>query len=216
MSRQPYEQFLPIITNWRKIVLFAFLGLVLALGLSLFRPLEYSAVTRIGITQDLGTVDAYTASRSAERIADNLAAAMYHSIVFNAILDRYAAIDSEYFGETQRQQRRRWERAISASVTRGNGLLTVRAYHANSEQAAILSRSVAEFIVSDGWRFSSGSGISMQIVDDVLVSRFPVRPNLLVNGASGFILGGLAGSLYILISFERLRRRNHLIFESED
>lgn len=207
------NQFTPLLINWQKILLFASIGLVLGIVLSLFRPLEYGATTRIGITQDLGTVDAYTASRSAERIADNLSDAIYHSVVFSAILDRYPGIDETYFGESNRQQGRRWSRAISTSVTRGSGLLTIRAFHTNADQAEILSRSVADFLAEDGWRFTSGSGITIQVVDDVLVSRFPVRPNLFMNGLSGFFLGGIFGALYVLALIEKMKRSHKLMHE---
>lgn len=210
---QALSQFEPLIVNWSRIFFMASIGLVLAIVLSLFRPLEYSAVTRIGITQDIGTVDAFTASRSAERIADNLSESIYHSVVFDAILDRFPQIDESYFGETTRRQRRTWAQSVSTSVTRGSGLLTVRAYHTNPDQAEVLSKSVATFLAEDGWRFTSGSGITIQIVDDVLVSRFPVRPNLLINGASGFVLGGLAGIIYVLAMLDRLKKKHHLMFE---
>lgn len=207
------NQFLPVLENWPRILLYGFIGLVVATLLSFIRPLEYSATTRIGITQELGSVDAYTASRSAERIADNLSAAVYFTSVFNELLDSYPAIDESYFGTTERRRRDRWADAISTSVTRGNGLLTIRVYHTNSDQAALISGAIAEYLAQEGWRYTSGSGISIQVVDDVLTSTWPVRPNIPMNAFSGFLLGGLAGTGYVLIQNERLRRRHQMIFE---
>lgn len=208
-----HNQFLPVLANWPRILLYAFIGLVAATLLSFVRPLEYSATTRIGITQELGSVDAYTASRSAERIADNLSAAVYFTSVFNELLDTYPAIDETYFGTTERRRRDRWADAISTSVTRGNGLLTIRVYHTNSDQAALISGAIAEYLAQEGWRYTSGSGISIQVVDDVLTSTWPVRPNIPMNAFSGFLLGGLAGAGYVLIQNERLRRRHQMVFE---
>lgn len=208
-----HNQFLPVLTNWPRILLYAFIGLVAATLLSFVRPLEYSATTRIGITQELGSVDAYTASRSAERIADNLSAAVYFTSVFNELLDTYPTIDETYFGVTERRRRDRWADAISTSVTRGNGLLTIRVYHTNSDQAALISGAIAEYLAQEGWRYTSGSGISIQVVDDVLTSTWPVRPNIPMNAFSGFLLGGLAGAGYVLIQNERLRRRHQMVFE---
>lgn len=210
-----YNQFTPVLTNWPRVLLYSVLGLVAAILLSLLRPLEYSATTRIGITQDLGSVDAYTASRSAERIADNLADAVTHTVVYDAILDHYPDVDPNYFGGSENKKRQKWAKAVTTSVTRGNGLLTVRIYHTNPEQARILASAIAEYLTSDGWRYTSGTGINIQLVDDVLVSAWPVRPNLIMNGLSGFLLGGLAGSAFLLIQSERLRRRHLMAYDQE-
>lgn len=208
-----HNQFAPVIANWPRILLYASIGLVLAVLLSLLRPLEYSATTRIGITQELGSVDAYTASRSAERIADNLSDAVYFTAVFNELLDAYPDIDATYFGATEKKRRERWGNAITTSVTRGNGLLTIRVYHTSSEQAGLISGAIAEYLAAEGWKYTSGADISIQVVDDVLLSAWPVRPNIPMNAFSGLLLGGLAGVGYILIQTERLRRRHQMIFE---
>ena len=65
-----YAQLSPLLSGWVTILLSGVIGMALAVGLSFLRPLEYSSTTQILITQELGAVDAYTASRSAERIAD--------------------------------------------------------------------------------------------------------------------------------------------------
>lgn len=208
-----HNQFTPVIANWPRILFYASIGLVLAVLLSLVRPLEYSATTRIGITQELGSADAYTASRSAERIADNLSDAVYFTAVFNELLDAFPDIDESYFGSTEKKRREKWGNAINTSVTRGNGLLTIRVYHTNPEQARMIAGAVADYLAREGWRYTSGTGISIQVVDDVLLSTWPVRPNIPMNGFSGFLLGGLAGVGYILIQSERLRRRHQMIFE---
>lgn len=208
-----HNQFLPVISNWPRILLYAFIGLVVATVLSFVRPLEYSATTRIGITQDFGSVDAYTASRSAERIADNLSSAVYFTSVFNELLDENPDINEGYFGSTERRRRDRWSDAVSTSVTRGNGLLTLRIYHTNPEQAELIASALAVYLETEGWRYTSGSGINIGVVDDVLVSNWPVRPNIPMNAFSGFLLGGLAGAGYILIQAERLRRRHQMVFE---
>lgn len=217
MSQTGYSQFTPIISSWRRILKFAFGGLLLALVLSVVQPLEYSATTKIAITQELGNVDSYTAGRSAERVADDLAQAMYYSVFFNDIVDRYPGIDENYFGDTVRKQRQKWGKAVSASVSRGNGTLTIRTYHPNSEQAELLATAIAEYLETDGWRYASGTGSisNMRVVDEVLTSRFPVRPNIPLNVFSGFVIGALFGVGLVLIQTENLRRKHQVIFEED-
>lgn len=77
-----YAKLTPLLNGWITILLCGVVGMALAILLSFLRPLEYSSTTRILITQELGAVDAYTASRSAERIADDLASIVYTSTFF--------------------------------------------------------------------------------------------------------------------------------------
>jgi capsular polysaccharide biosynthesis protein len=211
MQKEYYSELTPILMQWQRIVLFGVIGMVIALLASLIRPLEYSATTRLGITQELGSVDAYTASRSAERIADNLAAAVYHSVVFTAILDDYGQVDDSYFGDDARKQRKRWEDTVAPTVSRGRGELTIRAYHPNPVQAEAISEAVSDYLIREGWRFTSGGGINIQLVDDALVSRFPVRPNLIVNALSGFIVGAFVAIGLVLLQIEGLKRKHQIV-----
>lgn len=208
-----YTRLTPVISGWPTIFFACAVGLLLGTLLSFLRPLEYSSKTRLLITQELGAVDAYTASRSAERIADDLASIVYTSTFYDAVMAAGYDIDQSYFPEEEIKQRKKWEEAVMASVSRGTGLLTVTAYQPDVEQAQLLAEAVAHVLVNQGWTYTSGGDITIKIVDEPLNSRWPVRPNVLVNAFSGLILGGLAGVGYILIQVERVRRRHQILHE---
>lgn len=206
-------QLAPLLTNWRVIVFAGALGMVCAVLLSFIQPLEYSSTTRLLITQELGAVDAYTASRSAERIADDLAAVVYTSTFYDKVMSSGYPIVESYFSDDAIERRKMWEEAVSVSVSRSSGLLTVRAFHPDVSQAEELARAVAYVLRTEGWTYTSGGNISVQVVDDPLNSRYPVRPNLLVNGFSGLALGLLAGAGYVMIMTERLARRHQIVHD---
>jgi capsular polysaccharide biosynthesis protein len=209
-----YAQVTPLLEGWLTILLCGIVGMALAVLLSFARSLEYSSTTRILITQELGVVDAYTASRSAERIADDLANIVYTSTFFAKVMASGYNIDPTYFSDDEIARRKEWENAITASVSRSSGLLSITAYHPDVTQAEELAQAVAYILTTQGWTYTSGGNITVQVVDDPLNSRYPVRPNLLVNGFSGLVLGLLGGAGYLLITAERTRRRHRFIDES--
>ncbi len=189
------------------------LGLVLALIITFVQPLRYSSTARLLILQSSSSVDAYTASRAEERIADNLSTIVYTSTFFDQVMKAGFNIDQNRFPEDQNKRRREWGRAIDASVSRGSGLLTITAYNQDIQQAEQIVRAVAFVLTDRVDEYTSGSNIQVRLVDDPLNSRWPVKPNVPANAISGLFLGSFVGVLYVLLQTERLRRRHQLIHE---
>ncbi len=212
-----YTRFTPLLSAWPTIFLLAAVGLFLAVLLSFIQPLEYSSKTRLLATQELSSsTDAYTASRSAEIIAEDLSNAIYTTSFYDEVFSTSYNLDESYFDTgSETRKRKRWEDAISTSVTRSTGLLTVKVYHTDVDQAELLALAISDVLEESGWEYTSSSNITVQVVDDPLNSNWPVRPNLLVNAFSGFILGALAGIGYVLIQVERIRRRHQVVHIEE-
>lgn len=200
--------------RWQTIILFGLLGLVLALIISFIQPLRYSSTVRLLILQDLGSsVDAYTASRSEERIAEDLSTIIYTSTFFDQVFSSGFQIDTKNFPKNDNKRRREWVRTVDATVSHGTGLLTITAYHTDISQAEQLVRAVSFVLTQHVKEYTSGGNVQMRIVDAPLNSLWPVKPNILVNIASGFFLGGLVGVASVLLRLERIRRRHQFVHE---
>lgn len=212
MTRTHYSK--TLFQGWLTILVFGAIGLVLALVISLVQPLRYSSTVRLLILQDVGTsVDAYTASRSEERIAENLANIIYTTTFFDEVLDAGFNIDPKSFPDEDYKKRREWGKTVSATVSRGSGLMTVSAYHPDVAEAEQIARAVAFVLTEKASEFTSGSNVQVKLIDAPLSSRWPVKPNVLANAFSGLILGGLFGVGYVLLLAERIRRRHQLVHE---
>lgn len=211
MARVHYSQ--TIIKGWFTIAVFGLVGLVLALGISFIQPLKYSSTVRLRILQDIGTTDAYTASRSEERLAEILATNIYTTTFYDAVMGSGFDIDQTYFPDEDYKRRREWSRTVAATVSRGAGFLTVTAYHPDVTQAEQIARAVAFEFTEHAAEYTSGGNVEVRLIDAPLNSRWPVKPNVLANAFSGLILGILAGVGFILIRAERIRRRHQLVHE---
>jgi capsular polysaccharide biosynthesis protein len=166
------------------------------------------------ILQDLGSsVDAYTASRSEERIAENLSTIVYTSTFFDQVFSSGFQVDTKNFPKDDIKRRREWARTVDAAVSHGTGLLTITAYHTDVTQAEQLVRAIAFVLTQHVKEYTSGGSVQMRLVDAPLSSQWPVKPNILANIASGFFLGGLVGVANILLHLERIRRRHQFVHE---
>jgi capsular polysaccharide biosynthesis protein len=201
--------------RWKTILSFAVLGVALAMVVSFVQPLRYSSTVRLLVLQDVGSaVDAYTASRSEERIADNLSTYVHTTTFFDAVINSGFSIRGDYFPKQDAKRRREWSRAVDVSVARGSGLMTVTAYHPDASQAEQLARAVSFILTENAGQYTSGGNVKVRLIDAPLNSRWPVKPNIPANAVSGFVLGGLVGGLFVITGYEKIRRRHQLSRES--
>jgi capsular polysaccharide biosynthesis protein len=212
MAQQNYTR--TLINGWQSILMFGLLGLVLALIISFVQPLRYSSTARLLILQDIGSsVDAYTASRAEERIADNLATIVYTSTFFDQVMSSGFGINESQFPADDYKKRKEWGRTVKATVARGSGLLSITVYNKDVSEAEQIVRAVAYVLTDRVDEYTSGGSVSAQLVDEPLNSRWPVKPNILANTLSGFLLGGFVGIAYVFVQTERIRRRHQLVHE---
>ncbi|MEA3248964.1 MAG: hypothetical protein U9Q03_01245 [Patescibacteria group bacterium] len=194
--------------GWKKIALFAVATAAFAAAVSFAFPLRYGSTMRLLMIQsELSAVDPYTAIKAQERVSDNLAQILYTTDFYDKVMGAQFNVDEEYFAGDERRQRRRWKDAISTLVLRGSGMLDVTVYHTDPDQAEQISRAIAFVLTTEGWEYIGGGDLQVRVVDEPLVSRWPVRPNVPTNAFMGLVLGGIAGSGYVLT---RDRRRKGL------
>lgn len=177
-------------------VLFAFIGL----GVSLVFPLEYRADAGVLIVPKTRFgVDPYTVVKSAERVGDNLAAVM-KTDDFRAKVKSLENTNlnwGTFDAQTPREQRRLWPKMVSASVGYGTGVLYVSAYNTDPVQAAAFAAAAAETLATKGFEYVGGDMV-IRVVDNPVVTPWPVRPNIPVNMALGFVVGALIMSVIVV------------------
>ena len=86
---------------------------------------------------------------------------------------------------------------MQGSVVYGTGVLNVSAYSPDPTQAMQLAGAASDTLVSKGWQYVGGD-VTLQVVNHPVVSKWPVRPNLVVNAFLGFLVGVLMGALIVV------------------
>ncbi len=190
--------------GWKKIIFFGAVAMLAAAGLSFVQPLKYSSSVRMLIIQPSSlNVDPYTAVRSSEQIGNNLAQVVYTTDFYRKVMDVGSAkldIDPTYFPDNDAKRRRLWGKMVSVKVENGTGLLNITVYHPNKEQATQVAQAIAYVMTTEGANYVGGTALQIRLVDEPLVSRFPVKPNIPVNGMTGLVLGALFGILYVILT----------------
>lgn len=172
-------------------------GAIIALILSVLQPLRYRATMRVLIIQaTTPTLDAFTAVKSSEKVGRNLGRVIASSYFLERVLAANPAIDRAAFPQDERRRRRVWERMVESSVAAETSVMEVRVFHARSAQAHAVAEGVGNVLVRDARDYTGSADINVKVIDSPLVSRFPVRPNIVFNVVFGFVLGGLFGAAW--------------------
>ena len=182
----------------RFIMAIAILSAVAALLVSAFFPLKYSATTRLLIIpkSSLG-VDPYTAVKSAERISENLAQIVYTTSFFDRVTRAGFSLDLSAFNNASEIQKRKlWEKTVAPEVLSGTALLGITVFNADKEQAKNWASAIAYTLQTQGFEYTGGN-VDIKIVDTPILSRWPVKPNFLMNGFLGLLIGGLLGMIWV-------------------
>lgn len=176
-------------------ILFAVIGL----GVSFVFPLEYRADAGVLIVPKTRFgVDPYTVVKSAERVGDNLAAVMKTDDFRAKVKLTEPNLNwGELDAQTAREQRRLWPRMVSASVVYGTGVLRVSAYNVEPSQAVAFAAAAAQTLATKGFEYVGGD-MTIRVVDNPVVTPWPVRPNIPVNMALGFVVGVLIMSVIVV------------------
>lgn len=186
----------------RHLKLLAVWGLVVAViaaGVSLLFPLEYSAVSRVLIiSRDRNGVDPYTQSKAAERIGENLSAVMQTSDFFGKVMESAVPFDKARWKKlTERAARKKWQKDVRPESVYGTSLLKITVYGPTRDEAVNLSLAVTQTAAGRGWEYVGGEVVLKQ-VDNPLVSRLPTRPNIVVNVVAGFFIGVFLAGLWLV------------------
>lgn len=193
-----------VLNGWKKVLLFGIIAMVVAAGLSLLQPLQYSSSIRMLIIQPSALdVDPYTAIRSAEQVGNNLSQVVYTTDFFKKVIgadnDRFG-IDPTYFPDNDAKRRKLWGKMVSVQVERGTGLLGITVYHTDKEQATAIAQAIAYVMTTDGSNYVGGAALRIRLVDEPLVSRFPVKPNVFGNVFTSLVIGALFGAFYVILT----------------
>lgn len=186
--------------QWKLLIFIGIIVAGLSAGISFLFPVEYRADAQVLIISKTRTgVDPYTTVKSAERVGENIAAVMKTSDFYEKVKAQTAySIDWERFTNTSERKRRKlWKKSIAPSVSYGTGVLNVSAYGPNKSEALQLAGASTRALVEQGWEYVGGD-VTIKVINNPVVTKWPARPNMLVNAIVGFVMGIILMGLAVL------------------
>jgi capsular polysaccharide biosynthesis protein len=190
--------------NYKFFIILPLVTLAVALLISVVQTPRYESQTALLVVQkQTATADAYTAAKASEKLGSNLAKVIYTT----SFLDKVASqpdVDLSFLPADEQKRREAWKNAVTASIEPETSILKISAYAPNRDIATNLARAIAYTLANDSAEYYGGSdNISIQVVNTAITSKYPVKPNYLLNMLAG-ILVGLMAAVGILVIREEV------------
>ncbi|HNW55765.1 MAG TPA: hypothetical protein PKN62_01675 [bacterium] len=168
------------------------------------QPLRYSAESQVLVVPDYQqSADPYQISKTNEYLSSLLAQVTYSSSFFEATVKPDYQIDSAYFGNTSKKRMNKWQKTIEVKALDDSGIISVKAYHSDKQQAENLVRAINyNLITKNNFYHGLGDKVVLKVIDEPLVSLWPAKPNLPINFALAVIAGLLIGLTHIYLISE--------------
>jgi len=112
-------------------------------------------------------------------------------------------IDRNYFSGNYSQQLKKWRETISTGTQGDTGIIEINVYHTNVQEAKQIALAINDILINNNENYHSGQNIKVNIIDQPLVSSYPVKPNLPYNAALALVASFLVALFYIYIFPER-------------
>ena len=169
-------------------------------GFSIYAEQEYkSTVKLLVIQQQAQGIDAYTAARSAQTVAEVLSKIVYTSSFFDKVLTSGFNI-KDNFGQDPEDRMEEWERRVQTQLTGETGTIQVNVYNTDPKQAEQIAFGIAYVMINSGQQYHGGGNqIEIKMVDLPITSEKPVRPNVVQNTLAGFALGVLLSAVIVVL-----------------
>jgi len=181
-------------------------SLIAMVALALLKTPEYSSEITVLVVQKYTLTDSYTASKSAEKIATNLAEVIGTSTFLDAVINEAGVDLSDVLSLSEAQKRKSWKQMVETEVVPRTSMLRIVAHDADPRRAEDITNSVATILVENGGDYHGAADtVTLKIVDTALTSDRPVRPNLLMNGLAAAVFGAAAGLVIVLLKPSKRR-----------
>lgn len=200
--RMELKDFIKLLNCNKKTVFWSVLVfLMIGALLTLVQPLEYGAKSRLLIVQETGPAfDPYAMAKSNENIGNILTKVIASNSFFNETLEAGYNVNKEYFTHDVKKQMKRWKKAVEVKSLGDVGIIEIEVYHRDKGQAEQIAQAINYTLKSKSNQYlNTGEKLTIKIIDQPIISTWPLRPNIPLNLLLALAMGFVYGLSYIYL-----------------
>ncbi|MDD4333164.1 MAG: hypothetical protein PHT51_03560 [Patescibacteria group bacterium] len=199
-----FKEFINLIKGKKQtIFVIVFFVIVLVSASVIIQPLKYGSTSRLLVLQNFASnIDPYAVSRSNELLSNVLAEVSTSDSFYNEVMSSGFNIDKSYFtsaGDANKELKK-WMKTISVKAYSDRGIIEISVYHPDQYQLNQIAQAVNYIYQTKHQEYhGSGDAVSIKVIDKPIISRWPVKPNILLDLALGIAFGLIISLSYIYL-----------------
>lgn len=172
------------ILAWATLVLVTFV-------VSVALPGAYQADSRVLVVQKLGYYDRYSREETVNYVSHLLSDVVQSESFYTEVITRDPSIQS-ILPKDEFERRKAWRQMVEIHIVSNGGILRIDTFHASPSIAKLLNKTIGDTLIQKGNAYhGAGDSVEIKAIDAPLVSRYPVRPNVMLNVGIAIVVGFL-------------------------
>ena len=168
------------------------------------QPLRYEASNKLLIQQDVSRFDPYNVFKINEYYNNLIKEIVHSESFFKQVLSSGYSIDSNYFQQTRKEQLKTWDKTVDI-VSTDIGTMEIKVYHPKPEEAKQILLAVTDVLVNQSSQYQNlNNNVDIKIINQTTISKYPVKPNIILNFIYTIIISIIISLLYIYYKSEKI------------
>jgi len=171
--------------------------------LTFVQPLKYEAKSKLLVVASAkGTVDPYALARSNVYLSNVFANIISTDQFYREVVNSGYDINQDYFAGNNYEQRMKiWNRTVKAKAINDTGFISMSVLHPDKYQLEQIARAVNYILKTRNKEYHDVlDGATIRIVDEPMISGWPVKPDIILNLSLGIIFGFILSLSYIYLT----------------
>ncbi len=184
----------------KTIVSFGLIFLIISLIFTFTQPLKYGTKAKLLVVQSASGADPYTVSKSNEYLGNLFSQVVYSSSFFDLVMSSQFNVDQSYFSNNSNKQMKAWKKTVEARGLGDTGIISVNVYHPDPYQARQIALAINDVLINKNFNYQGlGNLVKVTVIDQPIVSNYPVKPNIALNLILALFSGVAVGLFYIYL-----------------
>jgi hypothetical protein len=167
------------------------------------QPLRYEASNKLLIQQDISKFDPYNVFKINEYYNNLITEIVHSESFFKQVMNSGYDINPNYFKNTRKQQIKTWDKTIDI-VSTDIGTIQIKVYHPNSKEAKQILLAVTDVLINKNSQYKNlDNNIDIKVINQITISKYPMKPNIILNFIYTIIIDILISLLYIYYKSEK-------------
>jgi len=147
-------------------------------------------------------LDAYSAGRASEKLAQDLAEVISTTSFIEAMAESQKINTDILLKGDEWQKRDEWRNKVNSKAT--GSILEINTYDSNPQNGIWLNNAIIQTLITKGENWHGGGlEIKLKMINAPLSSHLPAKPNFILNIILGLILGSLAAYWHLYRNFKK-------------